>query len=301
MATCCVPWDEQGEFLESVFRRNVQRMLRGTRHLYVFGTAGEGYAVTDRQFDRIVAAFADEMRAGGAEPMVGAISLSLGTIVERIERCRERGVRRFQISLPSWGALGERELLDFFRHTCGRFPDCQFLHYNLPRTKRLVQPAEYARLAEEHPNLVGTKNCGDSLEFLRGLLVAAPQLQHFLSEMGYAYCSLLGHECGMLASFVTSWSKLNALFDAGRRRDAGELTRLTDEVSTYVRLLMQSTGPAAYIDGAYDKLFSRAFDPQFSTRLLPPYDSTDEAAFERLDVAMRERLPEWWPICLATG
>ncbi len=59
MATCCVPWTEQDRFDEPVFRRGVRQALQGTPHLYVFGTAGEGYAVTDRQFDEIVAAFAD--------------------------------------------------------------------------------------------------------------------------------------------------------------------------------------------------------------------------------------------------
>ena len=47
--------------------------------------------------------------------MVGVISLSLGTILDRIERCRAKGVRHFQISLPSWGALGDSELSEFFR------------------------------------------------------------------------------------------------------------------------------------------------------------------------------------------
>src|SRR5207244_1351655 len=104
LATCCVPWDERNQFAEPIFRRGVRSMLTaGTKHLYVFGTAGEGYAVTEQQFDRIVAAFSDEMRKGNAEPMVGVISLSLGTILDRIDRCRNRGVRHFQISLPSWG------------------------------------------------------------------------------------------------------------------------------------------------------------------------------------------------------
>ena len=170
LSTCCVPWDEDGCFNETIFRRGVRATLAdGTRHLYVFGTAGEGYAVTDQQFDQVVAAFADEMRRGNAEPMVGVIALSLGTICERIERCRDIGVRRFQISLPSSGALNERELLDFFDRVCGRFEDCQFLHYNLPRTKRMVTGKEYGRLADAHPNLVATKNCGDSLAHIQSL------------------------------------------------------------------------------------------------------------------------------------
>src|SRR5688500_16544213 len=94
LCTCVTPWDEKGEFAEALFRHQVNQMAaQGTKHLYIFGTAGEGYAVTDRQFDQVVRAFNDSMLAAGGEPMVGVISLSLPTIIERIGRAREMGVR----------------------------------------------------------------------------------------------------------------------------------------------------------------------------------------------------------------
>jgi dihydrodipicolinate synthase/N-acetylneuraminate lyase len=294
MATCCVPWDDQGRLAEAIFRRGVRSMLsQGTRHLYVFGTAGEGYAVTEAQFDQIVAAFADEMRQGKAEPMVGVINLSLGTVLDRIDRCRARGVRHFQISLPSWGALAEPELFEFFRQVCGRFRDCQFIHYNLPRTRRLVTGREYGRLAEEHPNLVATKNCGDSMAHIQSLLEDSPQLQHFLSETGYAYGSLFG-ECGLLASLIMSWPKMQALLKAGQERDLPALATLQRECNLVMRTLFD-TLPDNRIDGAYDKLFEKMHDPEYPLRLLPPYvgPSDDEyRAFVRL---LRERLPDWVP------
>src|SRR5436190_20831692 len=119
MATAVIPWDERYEFMEDLFRHQVRHLLAHlTKHLYVFGTAGEGYAVSDRQFDRIVRVFHDEMKKAGAEAMVGIISLSLSTIVERIAHCREMGVKQFQVSLPSWGPLNDVELIEFFRQTC---------------------------------------------------------------------------------------------------------------------------------------------------------------------------------------
>jgi dihydrodipicolinate synthase/N-acetylneuraminate lyase len=294
MATCCVPWDAEGQFAEAIFRRGVRTTLaHGTKHLYVFGTAGEGYAVTERQFDQIVAAFADEMRQGDAEPTVGVIDLSLGTICERIERCREIGVRQFQISLPSWGALAERELFNFFDGVCGRFPDCQFMHYNLPRTKRLVTGKEYGRLAEAHPNLVATKNCGDSQSHLRSLVEDSPQLQHFLSEAGYVYGSLFG-ECGILASFIMNWPKLKALWEAGRRRDLDAMVSIQREVDIVVRTLFE-TVPDGRIDGSYDKLFEKMYDAEFPLRLLPPYIGSSDEEFQAFVRLLGQRLPEWVP------
>src|SRR5262249_3486958 len=154
------------------------------------------------------------------------INLSTTTIIERIARAREMGVRRFQISLPSWGALSERELFEFFRQTCGRFPDCQFLHYNLMRTKRLVTPPEYARLAADHPNLAAPKNGTDDMGRIEDLILLAPQLQHFLTEPGYAYGIQIG-ECGLLGSAVVlNWRSGQAFFEAGQRRDMETLTAM---------------------------------------------------------------------------
>jgi dihydrodipicolinate synthase/N-acetylneuraminate lyase len=296
LGTCVVPWDEHGEFQEDLFRHEVRELLGGlTKHLYVFGTAGEGYAVSERQFDRIVKVFHEAMAAGGGQAMVGAISLSLTTIIERIERAREIGVRRFQISLPSWGALTDREMLQFFRETCGRFPDCQFLHYNLMRTKRLVTPADYARLAAEHDNLVATKNSTGDLDRLTGLLDETPQLQHFLTETGFAFGSLLG-ECGLLISIAsTNFTSAHAFFQAAERRDVPQLMTMHRELAELTRELITAVGPEPHIDGAFDKVLWRLHDQRFPLRLLPPYTAATNDASDRLATALRQKCPRWAP------
>lgn len=293
MSTCCIHWDERYQFAETIFRRTVRHSLQATPHLYVFGTAGEGYAVTDQQFDQIVKAFASEMHAGGAEPMVGIIHLSLGTMLERIRRCRDLGVTRFQVSLPSWAALSDRELFLFFDQICDSFPDCQFMHYNLPRTKRLVTGKEYGKLAAAHPNLVATKNCGDSLALLQGLVEQAPQLQHFLSEAGYVYGSMFG-ECSILASFIMNWPKLQALLEAGKRRDIATTTAINREINIVAQTLFEAV-PDGRIDGSYDKLFEKMYDPEVPLRLLPPYVGSTDEEFHTFVKLLGERLPEWIP------
>lgn len=296
MAGCVVPWSDKHEFLEDLFRHQVRVMLKeGTQHLYIFGTAGEGYAVSNRQFGEIAKVFTEEVRGGGSEPMVGAISLSLPTTIERIEMARELGVRRFQISLPSWGALTESEMFRFFRETCGRFTDCQFLHYNLLRTKRLVTAPEYARLAEEHPNLVATKNSTDSMERIHALHTQAPQLRHFLTETGFIYGSLIG-EPGLLISLAsTKWKSGKQFFEAGQRRDAETLIACQRDLNAMLYVLLKEAGPDEHIDGAYDKMLWRLHDRRFPLRMLPPYEGASEEGFQRFEAALREKFPKWAP------
>lgn len=296
MATAVVPWTADWRLDERLFRRELEGLLAaGYRHTYIFGTAGEGYAVDDAQFIAITRVYAEAMRAGGVEPMVGVISLSLPTILARIATARDLGVRRFQISLPSWGALEADEVAVFFEQVLGRFPDCTFLHYNLPRTKRLVTPGEYATLAATYPNLVATKNSTDSMTRVRSLIEQAPTLRHFLTETGFAYGSQIG-TCGLLISLAaTNAQTARVYFDAGQARDTATLWRLEGEIRQIGQALIDAVGGGSYIDGAYDKILWKLHDPEFPLRLLPPYRAARSESADLFAAYLHEHLPHWAP------
>ena len=226
--------------------------------------------------------------------MIGLITLSLPALIERIERSVAMGAREFQISLPSWGPLTDSELATFFRETCGRFPDCKFLLYNLLRTKRLVTASEFARYAEEYPNLVATKHGTGDILLIGDLIQKAPQLRHFFTEPGFAYGSLLG-DPGLLIS-IASTNPARALeyFEAGVARDVGKLMALQHELLRVRTELMAAAG-TAHIDGAYDKIFARILDPKFPLALMPPYEGVSEATFEAYRTALQQKLPQWLP------
>ncbi len=296
LATCCVPWREDFTFDEALFRAQVRHLIAGgIRDLYTFGTAGEGYAVTERQFDEITRVFLDETQIEGVQTMTGLISLSLPTFIERIERARDMGARRFQLSLPSWGKLSDTEVEVFFRETCGRFTDCEFLHYNLMRTHRILTPAEYGVLAQRHPNLVATKNSTADLERLRGLLTEAPQLQHFITEGGFAEAAMMG-ECGFLISLANTDLALgHAYFEAGKRRDESFLKPMQRESAEIIAELLAFAKAEAHMDGAFDKIFIRLHVPDFPLRLLPPYAGVSEATMGRFTRLLAEKYRRWAP------
>lgn len=294
LATCGVPWQEDFTLDEPVFRASIRHLAEhGWRDLYIFGTAGEGYAVNERQFDEVGRIFQEETAALGIPPMVGIISLSLSTVIARIERCQERGISRFQISLPSWATLNDRELRTFFAETCGRFPEARFLHYNLRRSGRLVTPAEYGELAERHPNLVATKNSGADTRTIIGLQQRAPELRHFLTEGGFATGSLLG-SFGFLVSIASINPRLaREFFAAGVRRDAAALGELGRELNLLSNDLMAAAETGVHVDGAFDKVFSKLHDPAFPLRLLPPYQGWSDAAFDQFRALLTTRHPRW--------
>lgn len=96
--------------------------------------------------------------------MVGVISTSLPTVLDRIERCAAMGIEEIQLSFPPWSALNDDELGTFLRADLRRLPSAEVPALQLPRAQRVLSPEDYLRLAGRHPNLMVTKNAGAGAE-----------------------------------------------------------------------------------------------------------------------------------------
>jgi dihydrodipicolinate synthase/N-acetylneuraminate lyase len=280
LVSCEIPWDERDHVVEDVFREEIRTFLAlGFRHIYIFGTAGEGYAIDGPRFRQIADIFCQETRGERVLPQVGIIGLSTLTIRERIDTAYDLGFRVFQISLPCWGALNDRELLRFFQDVCLAYPDARFLHYNLARTKRVLTAADYRIIADEVPNLVATKNTGADVTHTAAIMRTVPELQHFFGEASFPTGCLYG-ECSLLSSFAPLFpAKTLELFD---HASAGRIDALFQTQKEYLSVVYEVIGPMLrypLIDGAYDKALARLGGLDMPLRLLSPYESVREDVF----------------------
>lgn len=295
LVSCEIPWDENENLMEDLFREEVQHTLKaGFNHLYIFGTAGEGHAVDTARFKQIVQIFYEETRDPDVHPMVGAIGLSTANIVERVGYAHDLGFRTFQTVLPSWGALNDDELIIFFKDLCGTFPDSQFLHYNLPRAKRVLGGAEYQRLIGAVPNLVATKTTSGGLPGAADLMHHASELQHFFGEWNFPHGCMFG-ECSLLASFGPmtphrTWE----YFEAGRTQQIEKLFRLQHDFHRVCMDILRPVWDKERIDGAYDKIIVRLGGlEEMPLRLLSPYQSFTEAEYQACKRILHEKYPDW--------
>jgi dihydrodipicolinate synthase/N-acetylneuraminate lyase len=287
LATAVVPWTADYQFDAEAFRRQVKTIARElTKHIYIFGTAGEGYAVTDAQFREIAECFWQCAQEEGVTPMLGIISLSLPTIVERIAWGRSLGYREFQLSLPAWGALNDRELDVFFAETCGRFPDCHFHHYNLARSNRVLTAADYRRLAAAHPNFVAVKASVSDPAIVKSFMELSPRVQFFFTERGHVEARKLG-PCGLLISIASVNPRQAKAFVTG---DDAFRQRMFEGIQAMGKKLKEVCAGRYHIDGAFDKMLYRVTDPTFPLRLLSPYQYASDAEFE----AFRDAIPPEW-------
>jgi dihydrodipicolinate synthase/N-acetylneuraminate lyase len=295
MVSVVCPWDD-GERLDvPVFRREIAHAVEaGFRRIYVFGTAGEGYAVDSDRFRQVIDVFGDELDATDATPMIGVIGLSTGAVLERLAIAHERGFREFQISLPAWSVLSDDEVVTFMTEVCGAYPDSRFMHYNTARVGRVVDGALYRRLADLIPNLVATKTMTADVGVVSGVVREAPDLMHFLTEQTIATGALHG-EVGLLGTFGAlaprkSWALLDAA-NAGRPHEAAEIGAWFARLSDVVLAPFMAD---RRVDGAYDKLIERLSPglDDFPLRMLSPYRTISDVEAAEAGRLLREHFPD---------
>lgn len=294
LVSCEVPWDEQEQLDESIFRQEIRHFISlGFRDMYIFGTAGEGHAVDTGRFTRIVKVFREETVQDGITPMVGVIGLSTANVIERLSIAHRVGFRYFQISLPSWGVLNDSETLRFFRDVCTAFPDSKFLHYNLLRSRRLIGATEYRRIVDEIPNLVATKNTGTTVAGTIELMKIVPELQHFFGEAMFPTGCLFG-ECSLLSSFGPMLpTKTKQFFEAGRTQQIEKLFRLQAEYMAAIAEILLPVQGTNLMDGAYDKMWVRLGGVPMPLGLLSPYESFTNEVLEKCRQILVEKYGEW--------
>jgi dihydrodipicolinate synthase/N-acetylneuraminate lyase len=295
MVTALCAWDDAERLDEPMFRRQVDHILAsGFRHVYVFGTAGEGYAIDTDRFRRVVELFGELLLDTDASPMVGVIGLSTGNVLERIRIAHDLGFRSFQFSLPSWSVLSDQEVVRYFEAVCGSFPNSVFMHYNTAKSGRVVGGGLYRELVERIPNLVATKIMSDDLSVVASAVSDAPELMHFLHEQSIAYGSLFG-EVGLLGSYGALAPKKSwALLEAARSGDAKRCAEIGAWFAHMVDEVLTPLMADRRVDGAYDKTVAKLHPAlrEFPLRMLSPYRTITDEEFALAAQTLRERFPD---------
>ena len=294
LVTCEIPWDKNSELMEDLFRQELRATMEHFPNLYIFGTAGEGYAVTLSQFERITRIFHEETNKDGIYPMIAAIGMSTAQVVEKVGIAYDIGIRDFQIPLTPWGPLNDHECITYFKDVCGNFPDAKFLHYQQPiATKRMLLGPDYQRIEAAVPNFVGTKNCISDLYEIISIATHTTELQHFWGELAFPH-GCLYDECSMLSSYGSLFpTKTKEFFNYGI---TGQIDKVFQMQRDYWKVVETFEEPSQGLDlifGAMDKMTMKASGVDVPLRLLSPYQEIDMDIYEKCINALRTKYPEW--------
>lgn len=296
-----LPWNDR----DQVDLRRLAQEVRGyagtgVHGVYTGGTTGEFYAQDDATYEKITHTVVEQAHAVGLPVQIGATALSTATTIGRIRVAKQAGADAVQLALPFWLELKDDEVERYVAETLAAAGRTPIVLYLTSRSKRTIGPALLGRLAARHPTLLGTKDTGATVDEVRAMLAAAPDLAIFGGENFPAripaggrggYCSITGFNAPKVVELYT-------LCAAGRLAEAKPLA---DAFHRYLHEAL--IGPLVHESGLWDSAIDRiqrvAGGGVVGLRCQSPYRSGTEQHVRRLIAWVKKNAPELLPPHLA--
>lgn len=145
------------------FRVQINRMLDGGIHgIFVFGTNGEGYILSEDEKIEIMKTAVEEVN--GRVPVYASTGL-VGTkdTIRLSQKAEEVGVDVLSIITPSFAAASQDELYTHFKSVAENV-DMPIVLYNIPaRTGNAIAPATVGKLSKIE-NIIGVKDSSGNFD-----------------------------------------------------------------------------------------------------------------------------------------
>jgi dihydrodipicolinate synthase/N-acetylneuraminate lyase len=291
-------WDSRDRFDEASYARNTESMCdAGVHGVYTSGSTGEFYALDDDEFRAMVDIQADICGRRRMPLQIGCNADSTRRVLRLLEYAAgKKEVGAAQVVVPYWMEMTDAEMLRYFSDLRSACPDLPLVHYNIPRAKRFLGGADYLRVLEVAPNLIGVKFtfAGSHLGDLVEALAVTPQLAYFVAEPYLATAMQLG-AAGCYSSLVsTDPAFMLALYEhaAVRRWDeAIAMQKTAQQFYSDAVAFIQGLGEGL-IDPVFDKGLAKAAGGLAgSQRTRPPYIGWSDATVRRMRRWLQDRYP----------
>jgi dihydrodipicolinate synthase/N-acetylneuraminate lyase len=265
----------------------------GVDGIYSNGTAGEFYAQSEAEFDRINQMLAEKCERARMPFQIGASFMSAQIALERAKRAAQLKPSAVQITLPDWSPVTLEEAIAFLQRIAEAVAPVPLVLYNPPHAKRVLQPREFAALCEAVPQLVGVKVAGGDAQWYAAMQPLLARLSVFVP--GHLLASGFAHGAHGAYSNVAClnprgakrWNELMKT-DLAAALEIEE--RIHQFMNDYILPFREKDGAS---NQALDKLLAAVGDwAQIGTRLRWPYRGIEEAKAAALRPIARRMLPE---------
>jgi 4-hydroxy-tetrahydrodipicolinate synthase len=268
----------------------------GVSGIYTNGTAGEFYAQSESEFDRIHEMVSEQCELHQIPFQIGATHMSPQIALERIHRSKALSPGAFQVILADWFPLTLPEAIDCLSRMASVAAPIGLVLYNPPHAKLRLSPSDFGKITRAVPELIGIKVAGGDASWYGDMREQCPGLAIFVP----------GHQLatGLTHGAAGSYSNVACLHPVGAQRwyelmktDVSQALALEGRIqsffSEYIRPLIQEQG---YANHAVDKLLAAIGRwSNAGTRLRWPYRWIPEREADRLRPVALEMIPELFP------
>ncbi|OZB98229.1 4-hydroxy-tetrahydrodipicolinate synthase [Paenibacillus sp. XY044] len=163
------PFDDDGRLHEKIVRQMIRRLLQaGVHGIFVLGTNGEFFAMSDDEKVELVRIAADEI-AGKVPLYAGSGAVTTAETVSLSRKLEEAGADVLSIITPYFVPVNPSEIYEHFAAAAGS-TDLPVVLYNIPaRTGVMLEAGTVASLSQI-PNIVGVKDSSGNFEHMLQLI-----------------------------------------------------------------------------------------------------------------------------------
>ena len=275
------PMNGDESFNEAQFRIEINRLIEaGVAGIFVLGTNGEVYALTEEEKLKALKVAVDEI--GGRVPVyAGTGCIGTRETVEMSKKAEALGVDALSVVSPYFVGVSQDDLYRHF-NAVAKSVKLPILLYNMPaRTGNNISYATVRKLAEGNPNIVGAKDSSGNFDnTLRYIEDTGGKVSVLAGNDSLILWTLLAGGAGAIAgwanvfpklicSIYDHWSKGNieAANKAQRKirpfRDVMALGNPNSVVKRALNLLGHQVGPAREPASGLDPKIDAALEAAF--------------------------------------
>ncbi len=159
------PMNEDESINHEELVRQIERLIdAGVHGIFVFGTNGEGYILSEEEKAAVLKTTVDAVH-GRVPVYAGTGCISTRDTIRQSLKAQELGADALSIITPSFAAASQDELIRHYE-TVAQAVDLPIILYNIPaRTGNALAPATVRKLAEVD-NIVGAKDSSGNFDNL---------------------------------------------------------------------------------------------------------------------------------------
>ena len=263
--------------------------------IYSNGTAGELHNQTEAEFDKVQEIMAVKCHEEAVHFQIGANHPSPIITLQRIQRMVALKPAAFQVILPDWVSADNEEQISFLQKVADAASGIPLVLYNPPHAKKVLQPADFGRLQQAVPQLIGIKVAGGDAAWYDEMRVYGADLSvfvpgHFLAtgvQEGVAAGAYSNVACISPKSAQWWWQLMQT-----------DLTKALDVQQRILQFFDTCIVPyknAGYSNPALDKFLAAIGGwANIGTRLRWPYKWIAGEEVAKARVACRKMLPEFF-------
>lgn len=285
------PFTDSGDLDVERLAENIHRVCQfDVGGVYGLGGAGEFYALELDEFKRVTDTFVREGRSAGKPVQIGVTWSHTRGVIQRMAYAQQAGVDAVQVAFPYWFSLSQEDAHRFFRDITAACPGLPIVHYNSAHAGRVLDPADYQRLENEMPELIGTKFLSQDAYAWQTLTTEAPRLAHFTApEMALPTAMMYGARGGYSIYILVVPELMLRYYRLCQERRWDEASAIAGRIAAFFADAIRPLLRKGYADCALDKatadmagLLLPSGDPR------PPYCPLSPQDKQFLRAKMRE-------------